>query len=84
MRLRAVRHANHQRSLARQSGLLQEMQDFYVTLHQQEGTDVTANIPKHYPTSVLLGCVDVINCHSVSSADKTSNKQIIVLQSASL
>ena len=48
--------------------LSQEMQDFYTTLHQQEGTNVTPNLPPHYPTSVLLGCVDVVSCRTVSQA----------------
>ncbi len=45
---------------------LQEMQSFYRQIHEQEGTDISPNIPKTYPTSVLLGCVDVVACYSVS------------------
>ncbi len=45
---------------------LQEMQSFYRQIHQQEGTDILPNLPKNYPTSVLIGCVDVVACYSVS------------------
>ncbi len=46
---------------------LQEMQSFYGQIHEQEGTDISPNVPKTYPTSVLLGCVEVVACYSVSS-----------------
>ena len=58
------------------------MQDFYVAVHQSEGTDVTANIPKHYPTSVLLGSVDVKNCHSVSKPVTGSTEAHYILCSS--
>ena len=45
---------------------MQEMQSFYRQIHEQEGRDITPNIPQHYPTSVLLGCVDVVACYAVS------------------
>ena len=35
-------------------------------IHEAEGRDVTPNLPKTYPTSVLIGCVDVVGCYSVS------------------
>ena len=60
--------------------LLQEMQDFYVTLHQSEGTDITPNLPPHYPTSVLLGCVDVVSCQPVSNyTSLTSNLHVVAV-----
>ena len=45
---------------------MQEMQSFYQQIHEQEGRDISPNIPQHYPTSVLLGCVDVVACYAVS------------------
>ena len=48
-------------------GLLQkqEMEEFYTYIHGLEGN--TPAFPQHYPRGVLLGCVHVANCLSVSS-----------------
>ena len=45
---------------------LQEMQAFYKHVHTAEGREVTPNFPTSYPTSVLIGCVDVVACLPVS------------------
>lgn len=42
------------------------MQSFYTHIHEAEGRDIMPNLPKTYPTSVLIGCVDVVACYSVS------------------
>ncbi|KAK9809140.1 hypothetical protein WJX72_010006 [[Myrmecia] bisecta] len=39
---------------------VQELEDFYRMVHRQEGREPV--FPKRYPTSVLLGCVDVVDC----------------------
>lgn len=52
----------HATSKAATQQEIKEMRDFYVTVHQQEGNNVTPNLPSNYPTSVLLGCVDVVSC----------------------
>ena len=46
---------------------LQEMQAFYRQIHEAEGRDITPNLPISYPTSVLIGCVDVVACVPVSA-----------------
>lgn len=46
---------------------LQEMQAFYRHIHEAEGRNITPNLPTSYPTSVLIGCVDVVACVPVSS-----------------
>ncbi|KAL3138475.1 hypothetical protein ABBQ32_006266 [Trebouxia sp. C0010 RCD-2024] len=48
---------------------LQEMQAFYKQVHEAEGRDVTPNLPKSYPTSVLIGCVDVVACLPASAVE---------------
>ena len=45
---------------------MQEMQAFYRQIHEAEGRDITPNLPTCYPTSVLIGCVDVVACVPVS------------------
>ena len=60
--LRGVIH----RSCTWRLHVLQEMQSFYRQIHEAEGRDITPNVPASYPTSVLIGCVDVVACFSVS------------------
>lgn len=48
---------------------IEEMQSFYRQIHEQEGRDITPNIPQHYPTSVLLGCVDVVACYAADTVE---------------
>ncbi|DBB16891.1 TPA: hypothetical protein ACH3X3_015127 [Trebouxia sp. C0006] len=45
------------------------MQSFYRQIREQEGTDISPNVPKTYPTSVLLGCVEVVACYSADDME---------------
>ncbi len=44
---------------------MQELETFYGGLHAMEGSSPA--FPTDYPTSVLLGCVEVVNCLTVST-----------------
>ena len=46
--------------------VLQELEAFYAQVHAAEGRDVKPHLPPSYPTSVRLGCVDVVDCLPVS------------------
>ena len=46
--------------------MLQELEAFFAQVHAAEGRDVKPHLPPSYPPGVLLGCVDVVDCLSVS------------------
>ena len=48
------------------------MQAVYRQIHKAEGRDITPNLPKSYPTSVLIGCVDVVACVPVSTLNMSN------------
>lgn len=48
---------------------IEEMQSFYTHIHEAEGRDIMPNLPKTYPTSVLIGCVDVVACYSANDME---------------
>lgn len=55
----------HATSTQPEDGLVQELEKFYTEVHAAEGR--TPEFPKSYPTSALLGTVDVFDC--VTSGD---------------
>eukprot|EP00891_Asterochloris_glomerata_P002696 jgi/Astpho2/2696/Aster-x1092 len=48
---------------------IDELEAFYAQVHAAEGRDVKPHLPPSYPTSVLLGCVDVVDCLPAEEMD---------------
>ena len=46
--------------------MLQELEAFFAQVHAADGRDVKPHLPPSYPTGVLLGRVEVVDCLSVS------------------
>lgn len=40
----------------------------YRSIYQQHGDSIQIEFPKHYPTSALIGCVDVVDVVSSDEA----------------
>lgn len=59
----------HSTSKQATSQEIEEMETFYGHIHEQEGTNITPNVPQNYPTSVLIGCVDVVACYSADDME---------------
>lgn len=36
-------------------------EEHYREIYRQHGESITVEFPKHYPTSALIGCVDVVD-----------------------
>ena len=41
--------------------MIASCEEHYREIYRQHGESITVEFPKHYPTSALIGCVDVVD-----------------------
>jgi hypothetical protein len=48
--------------------MIADCEERYREIYRQHGDSIEINFPKHYPTSALIGCVDIVDVISQEEA----------------